>query len=798
MLNVYACLTQQHDLRLVAVAGMICVSCCLTALTMLSRAVSVTERAAPVWRTAAGFVFGVGVWATHFIAILAYKTSLPVAYDVFRTTLSAILCIAGAIFAFTLFQCLCLSLPRTARAAVAGMALGAAIGGMHYLGMSGLRMPATIQYDPDTVAASLVLGAALAAVALRVAGRLDCLRHRLAGAALLTLSICTLHFVGMSGITIVPGLGSPVEASEIPGDALAIAIASLSSVVLLLGLMSAWMDERLAARSVAQGRRMRQLAEATFEGILLHRRGVIIDANAAMARLVGHPAAELPGRHLAELLADPAGQGPAAVPSGRDGQATEAGLRRADGRIVPVELLSRSIEHEGGPMSVLAVRDISDRKQAEAEIRHLAHHDPLTGLANRKLLHEQIDEALRRAGSHNEPVAVLCLDLDRFKLVNDLMGHLAGDKLLRQVSKRLRGLARPVDTVARLGGDEFAVVQPGGAQPEAATLLAQRIITAMTEPFDIDGREIRISASVGAAIFPLDGAAGEALLKNADIALYRAKQEHRGSFRLFEAAMDRRLRDRRLLEQDLRDAIAGARLELYYQPIVACRDGRIEGYEALLRWHHPERGWVPPSTFIPLAEETGLILPLGRWALEAACLEAASWPVPRRVAVNLSPAQFRDGDLPAIVADILRRSGLDPARLKLEITEGLLIDDTDRALATLNALKGLGIGIALDDFGTGYSSLSYLRRFPFDQIKIDRSFIQALASDPDAAAIVRAILALARSLRLGVIAEGVETEDQLALLRQEDCLLVQGYLLGRPLPPDALAAAAGADRQVAA
>ncbi|MBV9785929.1 MAG: EAL domain-containing protein [Acidisphaera sp.] len=433
--------------------------------------------------------------------------------------------------------------------------------------------------------------------------------------------------------------------------------------------------------------------------------------------------------------------------------------------------------------AVRTFTDITERKRAEDKIRFLAHHDALTGLANRIALDDHLESAIRSISGNGRSVAVLCLDLDRFKLVNDVRGHHVGDQLLIQVANRIRQDVRECDTIARIGGDEFVIVQ-SIADPADAAALARRLVDSLSRPYDINGQLSMIGVSVGIALHPQNGVAAEELLKNGDTALYRAKEEGGTTFRFFHPSMNIRLYERQLLEQDLREAIAENRLTLHYQPICDTDSRQISGFEALLRWTHPVRGAIPPMEFIPMAEETGLIVPLGRWVLETACAEAATWPGDVHLAVNLSPAQFRQPDLPGLVAGILASTGMCGHRLHLEITEGLLIDDTERVAVTLTALKSQGIRISLDDFGTGHASLSYLRRFAFDKIKIDKSFVQSLGDDDEALAIAQAILTLSSTLRLGVVAEGVETELQLQVLRRLRCSQVQGYLLGRPMPAE--------------
>ena len=428
---------------------------------------------------------------------------------------------------------------------------------------------------------------------------------------------------------------------------------------------------------------------------------------------------------------------------------------------------------------ISVVHDVTDRKRHEQRIAHLARHDPLTDLPNRTAFNQCITATIELATSSNESFAVLCLDLDRFKAVNDVFGHSTGDRLLREVAQRLSGACEGA-FLSRVGGDEFIVIMPTG-KPQTAEELAERLCAALDSDIEIDGHRVRVGLTIGIAIFPQDGADPLTLIANADAALFRAKSEARGSVRFFEPAMDKQLREKRALQQDLRSAIVRDELDLHYQP-QARIGGEITGFEALVRWHHPRSGLVPPSTFIPLAEETGIIVELGEWILRTACREAASWPKPLRVAVNLSPVQFQRSDLVKLVHEVLLETGLAPARLELEITEGVLIGDFSGAVATLRRLKNLGVRIAMDDFGTGYSSLSYLQSFPFDKIKIDRAFVANLSHSQQAVTIIRAVIALGRGLDLPVVAEGVETEEQLKFLAGEHCNEIQGYLVGRPMP----------------
>ncbi len=449
-----------------------------------------------------------------------------------------------------------------------------------------------------------------------------------------------------------------------------------------------------------------------------------------------------------------------------------------DGRVVAMQNQSAP----GGGW-VATHEDITERQRAEARIAHMARHDALTDLANRVLFRERMDEALARLSRNGESFSIFIFDLDMFKGVNDSLGHPVGDALLKAVALRLKENVRETDTVARLGGDEFAILQTaGGNQRQEAVRLAERLLKNISAPYQIEGHEIVIGISIGIAVAPEDGADAVQLLKNADLALYRAKLEGRNDFRFFEDKMDSEARMRRSLEIDLRNAIAREEFELHYQTFIDVRTLRTVGVEALVRWRHPERGLVPPDRFIPLAEEIGLIVPLGEWILRKACLDAVCWPADIKLAVNLSAAQFRSGNLVQMVKHALDASGLPVNRLELEITESVLLQKNTGTLDTLHRLKKLGVDIVLDDFGTGYSSLSYLRMFPFDKIKIDQSFVDEINNRADCAAIVSAITSLGSSLGIATTAEGVEKPEQLALLQAAGCTHAQGYLFSRPRP----------------
>ncbi len=449
--------------------------------------------------------------------------------------------------------------------------------------------------------------------------------------------------------------------------------------------------------------------------------------------------------------------------------------------------LSLTFEPMQNGGSVVLVEDVTERKNAEAKINHLARYDALTGLPNRIFFHDQMEWALStmKRGTH---CAVLFVDLDQFKQVNDTLGHPAGDALLFAVAERLRNIIRESDLVARFGGDEFVVLQTPLRDPEAASTLARRIVEELSNTYDVDGHRVVIGASVGIAIAPRDGAGADALLKNADMALYRAKSEGRGSWRFFEPEMDVKAQARRSLELDLRHAVATEAFEVYYQPLVNLKTARISTCEALLRWPHPERGMISPVEFIPIAEEMGLIVDIGNWVLRRACLDCAQWPNDVHVAVNLSPIQFRRGGVMRAVTEALAASGLPPERLELEITESVLLQDTEATRAILSQLREFGVSISLDDFGTGYSSLSYLHNFPLHKVKIDRSFLSGVGENKRSLPLLRNVARLIAELGMRVTMEGVETQEQLDLLMSEPSFdEAQGFLFSRPVPARDLA-----------
>jgi len=457
-------------------------------------------------------------------------------------------------------------------------------------------------------------------------------------------------------------------------------------------------------------------------------------------------------------------------------KATHSIIETTDGRAI--EIGNQPLKSGGW---VATQEDITERRRAEKQIAHLAHYDALTDLPNRVLFRERLEKELERT-RRGEQLAMLYIDIDEFKSVNDSLGHPVGDELLKAVASRLLGCIRETDFVARLGGDEFAIVQTGVRQPNDVMELVKRIYEAIRRPYECLGHHVATDASIGIALAPNDGTDLDQLLKSADLAMYGAKSDGRHTYRFFEPEMDARVKARRTLELDIRQAIVDRAFELHYQPVVNLQSGEVAGCEALLRWRHPVRGMIPPADFIPIAEETGLICEIGDWVLATACTEAANWPSTVRLAVNVSPVQFRSHAFALKVAEVLAATGLPASQLELEITEAVLIRDDDTALTLLEQLRALGVRIALDDFGTGYSSLSYLRRFPFDKIKIDRCFVDGITDADGSSAIVQAVINIANAQNMTTTAEGIETEPQREMLRELGCTEMQGFLFSRPRP----------------
>jgi diguanylate cyclase (GGDEF)-like protein len=770
MTTVLTALFYHHDLRLVALAAVICGLSSFGGMTLLSHARKTSGMPRRIWLAVAAVAVGFGIWTTHFIGMLAFSAGMPTGYDIPKTLLS----LAVAILLTGVGFWLAASGGRRSDATLGGAIAGLGIGCMHYLGMSALLIGGDIAWDPVLVSSSILLGLGLGALAVRVGTEGPETKWRLAGAGILTVGICAMHFTGMGAVDFsrcFPIVGG----SETTPASLSIAVALISTLILLAAFGAIYLDLRERRRDETELARMSALADAAVEGLVIASGDTIVTVNASFRRLAGGPPS-MGGRSLldffdARVLAAFA-QNPSA--------AVETTLRSAEANSTPVEIIVRELDYGGKPHRVIAVRDLTDRKRSEEHIRFLAHHDVLTGLANRASFNARLDIEIGDAARLQQTLAVLSVDLDRFKEINDNFGHAAGDALLRRVAQALVAALGETAFIARLGGDEFSAIIPDIRSLTHVGHLADRVIDAFAAGNALSREAGLISASIGIAIYPDNAIDAQSLLSNADTALYRAKHDGRGVYRYFESQMGAEVRDRRLLENDLRQAISRNELRLEYQPQCDMQSGEIVGFEALTRWHHPTRGLVPPSVFIPLAEGAGLIAQIDTWVLRTACTTAALWDKKLGIAVNVSAMQVENEDLPQLVVDTLASTGLAPHRLELEVTESALMRDMNRALANLRQIKVLGVRIAMDDFGTGYSSLANLRAFPFDRIKIDQSFVKSVDSNEQSAAIVRAVVSLGAALGLPVIAEGVERIEELEFLRRENCTEAQGFFIGRP------------------
>jgi diguanylate cyclase (GGDEF)-like protein len=810
MFRVLSCIADDHDWRLIVLAGVICFAASLVAINIFHRAVVSQARTRLIWIAIAGGAIGYGIWATHFIAMLAYDPGVATGYGVALTALSLA---AAMVLTSSGFGLAANDFGRWG-AVFGGAIIGSGIATMHYLGMWALEVPGRVTWSVDLVVASIVLGMVLGIAALATAVRFKGRRATIVSALLLTLAIFSHHFTAMGAVEIIPDPTRVPDTLFLSPTSLALAIAGVALSVLGMSFVGTLADRRLVQRTNKFEEIIRQLSRAQEElkasqrelheqkirlntainnmsqGLVLFDSSErIVVRNHRYIEMYGLPSDVVqPGRSFRDLILHRKKTGSfegdieeyraTLMRSLARGKTTQTLVHPADGRAI--QIVNQPLP-DGGWLATH--EDVTEQRQSGAKIAYLAHHDALTGLANRVAVGQKIEEAAARHRRWGDPFSVLLLDLDRFKYVNDTLGHPAGDALLQEVAIRLKASLRETDVLGRIGGDEFAIIQAGEMnQREAAGAFADRVIEIIGKPFSIDGNEVNIGTSIGIALAPEHASTPDDLLKMADMALYCAKSVGRNGYRFFDPEMTEAAGARREVETELRHAIQNDQLALYYQPIIDCKTSKICGVEALIRWRHPTKGVIAPEQFIPLAQETGLINQIGEWVLRTACTEAAKWPSGVKVAINLSPVQFRKASLGDVVMSALAQSGLPPNRLELEITETALIDCAAECLPTLRRLKNAGIAIALDDFGTGYSSLSHLTMFPFDKIKIDQSFIQNMTRRADCAAIISATLTLAKGLDIETTAEGVETVEQYRFLRLAGVTSLQGFLFKRPGP----------------
>ncbi|SEM10237.1 bifunctional diguanylate cyclase/phosphodiesterase [Xaviernesmea oryzae] len=718
---------------------------------MLSRARQCVRAHRNIWLAVAGAALGGTIWATHFIAMLAY--SIPVSYQLFETGASILVAIGISCLAtFAL-----VGVPGLSGAGISGCLVGLAIAAMHTIGLSAIGNSALVEGRMDTFIAAWAIGGAFSLIAMQVASGQVTITRLVFTALLVVSAVCSHHLISMSGLRVVPLDSGPQNGlTLIDRIGIAAAVCVVASLLIAAGVAAVFFDRYLTD--------VKGLANATFEAIVLTRCGRVIHANEKFLAMVGKPLPAIKALNLEDILSQ-----------------TKAGMGfvKAPDRLIPVEIVEGAIEYQGRETSFFGLRDISERLEAHERLDHLASHDPLTGLLNRRAFNARAEDALCLAEAETSPAALLTMDLDRFKAVNDLHGHAEGDLVLQEVAKVLSSSFDSPALIGRMGGDEFTVLLPGKyddqAQEAAACFLSRFKTVFASHP-----NAAALGVSVGIAAFPAHGSSLTHLQHNADAALYRAKARGRGRIYAFDRFLDQQMRERRRLEDELRRAIQMDEFFLLYQPIVDALSGQPVGYEALLRWQHPTYGVLAPAVFIEAAEESGSIIEIGAWVLQRACRQAAGWAENVFVAVNVSPRQLLLPDLPEHVAAALMASGLSASRLELELTETSLLEDRVEVGQSLQSLKALGVRLAMDDYGSGYSSMTNLRRYPFDTLKIDRSYVAALGRDPVAGVVIECAVALARGLGLTVVVEGIETEEQRTLISPWAPDLMQGFLFGRP------------------
>ncbi|MCJ8053035.1 EAL domain-containing protein [Shinella curvata] len=918
MLRILTCLTVEHDLRLVLLAALICFLSCYVAVTLTQRALVAKGTARTLWLGAAGTSSGFGIWATHFIAMLAYDPGMTMGFDMEPTLIS----LGVAIGVTTLGLAVATYVGGRSAVVAGGMLLGAGVTSMHYIGMSALELPGVLTWDWPYVVASIICAGLFGALSL-----IFCVRpqhrvgDRILATGLMALAVVSLHFTAMAAVRIEPGLMPVGDDTLISTSLMVPLIAVVAFSLLFTGLTAAVFARQAELAANESTRQFAMLVQGVkdYAIYMLDPQGRVANWNEGAERNKGYKAHEIVGQHFSQFYGEDervAGLPERALDIARtEGKYESEGWRyrkdgtrfwahvvldpiydaggalvgyakitkdvtkeKADadrlaevtknldlalenmtqglclfdkderlliankryselfnfpeGRIQPGMTLREIVDqgvadvfvdpdiwkprardmyarrraaiqaNDGGAIVeklsngvsvqlryrtlpdgawVATYEDISERLRSEEQISFLARHDGLTGLPNRASFNTSLEADLVSARRSGGLVAAIGIDLDKFKEINDTRGHAAGDEVLTTLARRMQACLEADETVARFGGDEFAASKRFEDMADLTDFL-QRLEACLNDEIRIDGYDIKPGASLGVAIYPQDADTVEALLNNADLAMYRAKDALTETVCFYEVSMDEAARSRRLIANDLWQAVERRELQLHYQVQKAVNSGETLGYEVLLRWHHPVRGTIPPSEFIPIAEACGAILPIGEWVLREACREAATWGNDYKIAVNLSPVQLGNADVADLVHRVLLETGLSPRRLELEITESTIIGDKERALNTLRRIKAFGVTIAIDDFGTGYSSLETLRAFPFDKIKLDRSFMSEVEASPEAKAIIRAILALGQTLRVPVLAEGVETRSQLDILLDEGCDEAQGYFLGRPVP----------------
>ncbi len=769
-----------YDATLVVIATAIALAAGLSLFRLRSRMRGAMGMVRTAWLFLAGLQAGAGIWAGHTLIMLSVRPVAALTHDPFLTLGSLLICAVGGVLA--------LSVAWTGRDLLrtisAGLIVGLTVATSHFAGLSAMHVQGAVGFEPIITWGAVVLSTLCATMAFSTGDKAQTYLRQIAGGALFAASVIGLQLMALGGANIVADPALPVPPSLMSEGLMLLLVVMISVMIVLCGVGAAYIDDTSAANSL---RRTRRLADAAREGIVvMGEDGTVLDCNAAFAMLLGEPVDAILGRPFLEtlLVLEP---GVTLADAGRlTGEIITGDVR------IPVEIYARplgELHHDGRVSTVVALRDLRERQAAERRIKHLSDHDALTGLPNRGALLRMLEGGLARVQDSKETLMVINIEVANYRETSELYGIAASDALLCKIGERLQRIGTKPAFAARQHGADFTFVAygPEGGTYESALEFVRWLGAKLRRPLDFGGTQIEPQLLFGVSASPHDAFTSEDLLNHASVALEQARRQgetNPDGCCLFSLDIHEALREQRALARDLKVGIGAGQLVVYYQPQARLEDGALCGFEALVRWRHPERGMMPPDTFISVAEEAGLIGQLGEWVLRRACADAAAWPRPMKVAVNLSPLQVSQDDLPELVHSILFETGLSPSRLELEITESALFQNYQRGLDILRRLKALGVRIAMDDFGTGFSSLSTLHSFPFDKIKIDKSFVEGIGTLERSTVIVRAVLGIGRGLCIPVVAEGVETVAQLQFLRDENCAEVQGYHIGRPAPAE--------------
>lgn len=779
MYRIVSCFKDDHALSSILIALTVCLLGVACSLFVLNRGTSVSSsRTKYFWVLSSGAIAGLTVWATHFVAMLGYKPGFEVVFNGTATAQSALISISG----FCIVVSLLVNARTLRQRLVCALLAELTVATMHYHGMVALKSSAFIQYDPKYVALSVIVSLFFFSLSYgKTITRMN-VRQNVMPLVYFLLAIVSLHFIGASAMTVLPLKGMSAAAGwTINSQGLTLSISVALTIVVFMFFAAASVDLKLAKLRSNERRKLALLSNAAVEGLLVvGKDGRILQTNEAATTMFMKSEAEICNTQITALL-------PATVATSTDTtQNSDFGehtVSLPDGKEMQVDISKRSYEDKDASFTVFCVRDLTNRIAQEAEIRKLAYTDYLTNLSNRAAFHLAVNQALVSAHGTSSSVGMFLIDLDGFKEINDQLGHGVGDRVLQIAARTIQATVGKDAMVARLGGDEFAVLFETAETPENLRVIAQDCLNALGKSHNFGERSLSIAASIGIAISNEHAQNTSNLIRAADRALYAAKDAAPGKkAHLYSNALHKEHEYARKLEYDLRLATENKAFELHYQPKVCATTREIISYEALIRWHREGEGYLSPMVFIPLAEQSDLINKIGAWTIHTACKHACSWPGETGVSVNLSGRQFLDPDLVSIVKEALKASGLKPSRLELEITETALVQNTQTAGRVLAELKEIGIKIALDDFGTGYSSMSYVQQFPFDRIKIDRSFISEVGNDKKASSIIETIIFLGNSLSIPTVAEGVETEDQANYLSSLACEELQGFLIAKPMP----------------